>query len=259
MQDPLFQLSMGQGPNIVLLHGWGLNHGIWLPLADALKQDYRVTLIDLPGFGFSHQVLPPSYNLDEVSAMVAKQLPENSIVLGWSLGGLVAQKLALMADNVAALALVASSPKFVESHNWPGIKPNVLAMFQQQLARDFAQTLDRFLAIQAMGSETPKTDLKKIKQLIQDLPLPNETALAGGLQILADADLRPHISAVKQPCLKIYGRLDSLVPAKAHGLISGLQPNAEQVVLNKASHGPFISHPQEFLDCLTQWLQKLVF
>lgn len=257
MQKALFQLSMGQGPDIVLLHGWGLNHGIWLPIAESLKQDYRVTLIDLPGFGNSQSLVPEAYTLEVVTEQIERQLPQSCIVVGWSLGGLVAQQLALISDKVSALVLVASTPKFVEEHNWPGIKPQVLSMFQKQLTRDFAQTLERFLAIQAMGSETPQADLRKIKALIQDLPLPDTQALIGGLQILEQADLRADIINIQQPCLKIYGRLDSLVPVKAMQLITELQPQAEQVVLRKASHGPFISHPQEFVDCLAHWLQKL--
>ena len=59
-------------PPLVFLHGWGLNHGIWRPLAEQLKANYRVTLIDLPGFGHSSAILPNEYNLQNFNCSLVK-------------------------------------------------------------------------------------------------------------------------------------------------------------------------------------------
>jgi pimeloyl-[acyl-carrier protein] methyl ester esterase len=57
-------------------------------------------------------------------------------------------------ERVQALVTVASSPCFSAQDAWPGIKPEVLAGFQQQLSEDFQRTVERFLALQTMGTET---------------------------------------------------------------------------------------------------------
>ncbi len=251
MKQTLFTQCRGSGSDLVLLHGWGLNSGVFEPLTDVLANHFRVTLIDLPGFGRNREVMPQPYSLHELSRMVAESLPNQSILLGWSLGGLVAQQIAIdFGAKLKKLVLVASSPKFSQDDEWFGIKPEVLRVFEQQLERDFSKTLDRFMAIQAMGSETAREDIKKIKGYVQDYPIPDEGALQAGLNLLSSVDLRDQLKSIKVPTHRLYGRLDSLVPHKAIEPIGALQPSCSSHVFAHASHAPFISHPQEFIEYL---------
>lgn len=109
-----------------------------------------------PGFG--------AMSLEEMAERVVKQAPEKAIWLGWSLGGLVASQVALThPERVQALVTVASSPCFSARDEWPGIKPEVLAGFQQQLSEDFQRTVERFLALQTMGTDTARQDARALK------------------------------------------------------------------------------------------------
>ncbi|MBU2877505.1 MULTISPECIES: pimeloyl-ACP methyl ester esterase BioH [Aliiglaciecola] len=255
MSNSLFFETRGQGPNLVLLHGWGLNSGVWEPISHILEQYFRITLLDLPGFGRNADVLPAQYDLDSVCSMVADCIPDKSSFIGWSLGGLVAQQLAISRpEQCENLVLVASSPKFSEAQGWPGIKANVLQAFTRQLEQDFSKTLDRFMAIQAMGSESAKQDIKLIKSHIQQYPIPDDIALRAGLSILANTDLRAQVGGIKCPTFRLYGRLDSLVPAKAIPLIENSQLSDFTHVFPHASHAPFISHPDEFIAILFKCL-----
>ena len=258
MQIPLYTESRGLGPDLVLLHGWGLNSGVWEPISHALQRTFRVTTIDLPGFGRNAELFPQPYTLENLAKAIAPHIPQDSILLGWSLGGLVAQQIALNnAEALRALVLVASTPRFAEADDWAGIRATVLEVFEQQLERDFSKTLDRFLAIQALGAESARNDIKVIRQHVQHYPIPDDHALQAGLKILASADLRDKISGISIPTCKLYGRLDSLVPAKAAHAIEALQPDAIQYTFAHASHAPFISHPDLFLDVLLEKLGKL--
>ncbi len=257
MKNQLFTQSRGTGSDVVLLHGWGLNSGVWEPMCETLQQHHRVTLVDLPGFGRNADYLPDDYSLEMIADWLADYLPQNCTLVGWSLGGLIAQQLALSSvDKISKLILVASSPKFTEADQWPGIKPPVLAMFEQQLERDFSKTLDRFMAIQAMGSDSAKRDIKTIKRNIQDYPIPDERALRAGLQLLANTDLRTQIKHISVPTYRLYGRLDSLVPHKAIDQIAALQTHCQSKIFAHASHAPFISHPDEFLEYLLEILAE---
>lgn len=173
---------------------------------------------------------------------------------GWSLGGMVAQKLALdFPEKVASLITIASTPRFINGPCWPGIQAELLAQFETELARNYQKTLERFLAIQAMGSATAKQDMKAIKQSISAYPSPSETALSAALKLLSTEDLRQHVGKIKQPTLRIYGRLDSLVPTSGIDRICELHPQSDTVVLPHASHAPFISHPQQSADIIRQF------
>ena len=257
MADSLFSLHRGLGKDLVLLHGWGLNSGVWEPISATLQQEFKVTLIDLPGFGRNADNTPSPYTLEAITEQIANAIPDDSIVLGWSLGGLVAQLLACKyPTKVSHLITVASTPKFSQKDAWPGIQSKVLQAFETQLERDFSKTLDRFLAIQAMGSPSARQDIKSIKGFIEQYPIPSELALQSGLTILSDADLREDIATIEQPTLRMYGKLDSLVPKAAVSLISSQQPDADSHIFDHASHAPFISHPKDFLAVLLAWLGK---
>lgn len=243
--------QMGLGPDIVLLHGWGLNSGVWNALAAELAEHFCVHLIDLPGFGVNHTVLPADYELDNVAELIEAVLPDRGILLGWSLGGLIAQHIAVRQRvNLAHLVLVGSTPRFLETEDWPGIKPHVLKAFNRQLAQDFELTLERFLAIQAMGSPTVKSDIKHLQQAIMNYPQPAFDALVGGLKLLETVDLREDVATITIPITRIYGRLDSLVPQKVmlrvQALSSKHHDKSNSLVLAQASHAPFISHPEDF-------------
>ncbi|RVU39901.1 pimeloyl-[acyl-carrier protein] methyl ester esterase [Rheinheimera riviphila] len=242
-------------PVLVLLHGWGLNHAVWQQLLPQLTGQFSVLTPDLPGFGLAVDY-PEPYRLADVAAVVAEQIPHGSLVLGWSLGGLVATQIALdYPEKVRALALVASSPCFVAAEDWPGMAPLVLRQFAAALAKDVALTIDRFLAIQALGSATARQEIKLLKQALLTLPLPQSAALAGGLTVLAEVDLRPRLSELSMPVTGCFGRLDSLVPVAMLDKLQLLLPNAALTMLPKASHAPFISHPEEFSQWLLQWAQ----
>ncbi|MCO7191138.1 MULTISPECIES: pimeloyl-ACP methyl ester esterase BioH [unclassified Pseudoalteromonas] len=234
---------------IVLLHGWGMNKQVWQLSAEQLQQAQAlpVRAVNLPGFGGA--AFPEHIStLDEVADDIAAQLNNNSVLVGWSLGGLVALNLAhRYPEKVAKLVLVASNPCFVEQPDWPGIKPKVLAGFKQALADDSAKTIERFLAIQAMGSEHARDDIKQLRQLLGQLPAPNSNALSLGLDALQSCDYRTEFGALSQPVFGLFGRLDALVPSDAIERMAALNPQFKAFTFSKASHAPFISHKDEFV------------
>ncbi|MCJ2365749.1 pimeloyl-ACP methyl ester esterase BioH [Aeromonas dhakensis] len=245
----------GQGPDLVLLHGWGMNGAVWHGIVPALAARYRVHLVDLPGFGNSPLAGEAEYSLPWLAEQVAAILPEQCHLLGWSLGGLVASQLALNhPERLYSLITVASSPCFMAQGEWPGIAPKVLTGFNQMLAGDFKQTIERFLAIQAMGSEHARDDIRQLRHWLAERPAPQLAALEAGLGLLADVDLRDELVQLNLPWLRVYGRLDSLVPKASIPLLDERYPASRSVVLEKASHAPFISHPQQFIEIIEHFV-----
>ncbi|GIU38276.1 pimeloyl-ACP methyl ester esterase BioH [Shewanella schlegeliana] len=246
--------SIGQGPDLVMLHGWGVNSAVFTPLQGALTK-YRVHFVDLPGFGDSQAV---EGDIHDWLNAILEVVPQQAIWTGWSLGGLVATLAAIHhPQRVSALCTIASSPCFMATEEWPGIPENVLSQFAQQLTHDLDKTIERFLAIQAMGSATAKGDIKQLRELVLAKPKAQQSALAQGLTMLERVDLRSQLPQISQPWLRIWGRLDGLVPRRVIKTMPQLS-RSQDLLLNKASHAPFISHQQEFVEGFNQWLDKLV-
>ncbi|WP_282131109.1 pimeloyl-ACP methyl ester esterase BioH [Pseudoalteromonas aliena] len=234
---------------LVLLHGWGMNQGVWQLIQPELEFLYSggVRSLDLPGFGNSI-TCPSPYTLHDAAALLSEELKPQSILMGWSLGGLFALYIAKhWPDKVSKIILVASTPFFAEQAHWPGIKANVLDQFKEQLVNHREKTIERFLAIQAMGSESAREDIKQLKQLLNRYGAPNAEALIAGLDILQNEDLRDLFTRCPVSIKAIFGRLDALVPYRAIAEMLILNPEFEYEVLDKASHAPFISHKKEFL------------
>ena len=256
MNDIWWQ-TRGEGNcHLVLLHGWGLNAEVWHCINEELSSHFTLHLVDLPGFGRSQGF--GAMTLGEMAERVLEQAPEKAIWLGWSLGGLVASQVALAhPERVQALVTVASSPCFSARDAWPGIKPEVLAGFQQQLSEDFQRTVERFLALQTMGTETARQDARALKKTVLALPMPPVDVLNGGLEILKTVDLRESLTSLTVPFLRLYGYLDGLVPRKVVPLLDALWPESESLIFAKAAHAPFISHPDAFCQALVALKQKL--
>lgn len=258
MAETLKISSQGSGIPLVLIHGWGLNSAVWQPSVELLKDKFEVITVDLPGFGSNVEHLLSPYTLAKVATLVQQAVAKPAVYIGWSLGGLVAGEIALkFPDDVKALVTVASSPCFVEQENWLGIKPDVLALFYRQLTEDTAKTINNFLKIQAMGSPHLRHDIKLLRELVMQFPIPIKNTLEESLQLLETVDHRENLVEISMPFLRMYGKLDGLVPRKAIEPINVLSPESDVVVLEKASHAPFISHPEEFHQALMVWLLPL--
>jgi pimeloyl-[acyl-carrier protein] methyl ester esterase len=250
-----FYKQSGSGPKLVLLHGWGLHGGIWETILPQLETHFEVINVDLPGFGYS-PVYNGEYTLDYLIEAVAEVLPADCYLLGWSLGGLVATGIALKyPQKITKLITVASNPSFVATPEWQfGMQAETLESFIAYLEEDYEGTLIKFLGIQTMGSATQKEDIKRLKETVFIHGQPSKKALRGGLQILHDINLVEQLAQLKMPILRLYGRLDSLVPAKVVADVAEHIPNSPSKIYRRAAHAPFLSAPQEFCEDVSQFL-----
>ncbi|MGB1261787.1 MAG: pimeloyl-ACP methyl ester esterase BioH [Cognaticolwellia sp.] len=259
MAERLKIASQGQGTPLVFIHGWGLNSAVWQPCLAQLQTDFEVITLDLPGFARNNSFELSDYSLVALAEHIQQAVAKPAVYIGWSLGGLVASQISLnYPEQVLGLVTVASSPQFVERAYWPGIKASVLALFHQQLKQDTSKTISNFLKIQAMGSPHIRQDVKKMRDLVMQHPQPSQQVLDDSLQLLETSDLSAQLTGITQPFLRLYGKLDGLVPKQVVPLIDRLAPNSDSYVFEQASHAPFISHQAEFLAILTAWLTKQV-
>lgn len=256
-EPALYVHSAGRGPEVVLLHGWGMHSGVWEDVVEALVDDYRVTVMDLPGHGYSRG-FPAGHTLSDLSRAVAAAAPDRAVWVGWSLGGLIAQRLTIDApQRVAKLVLVSSTPCFVQRPDWPCAMPyRVLHLFAETLKLNYRDTLKRFLALEVHGSEHASEQLRQLRKIVLQHGEPDTAILRDGLDILESADLRTELGRISCPTLLLMGRRDSLVPAAAGEAIRTLLPDARLQVFGRAGHAPFFSHLQEFLARLRAFLDE---
>ena len=101
-----------------------------------------------------------------------------------------------------------------------------------------------------MGTDTARQDARQLKQAVLSLPMPSPEVLNGGLEILKTEDLREALVGLDIPFLRLYGRLDGLVPRKIVATLDACWPQSQSLIFPKAAHAPFISHPEDFCSAL---------
>jgi pimeloyl-[acyl-carrier protein] methyl ester esterase len=240
----------GAGPDLVLLHGWGLHGGAWQALAPRLAASFRVHLVDLPGHGHSRDT--PFGTLDAVVDAVASCAPAGATVCGWSLGGLVALRLATRhPERVAAIALVSSTPCFTRRDDWPhGMAPETLEAFAEGLRAEPAKTIRSFVNLNALGGPHARDRMRELAALLVARGTPSSPALAAGLALLHDTDLRDEVASIDRPAVVIHGGRDVLTPVGAGRWLAGQLPFARYVGIAEAAHLPFVSHPGTVAEAL---------
>lgn len=236
----------GQGPSLVMLHGWSMHSGVWSDLAEALASKYTLYLVDLPGHGQSGWETG-EFDIESLVLQLGSRLPQTAYWLGWSLGGLISLAYSeRFPERVNKLILLATTPCFVKKKDWQSaIQDDVLHEFSDKLAHHQEDTLQRFLMLQARGAAKSRETIKALaRQLVIQRP-PHSEALRDSLSLLINLDLRLTLSKLECPIKLILGERDSLVPHTMGANARALNAALEVVLIEGAGHAPFISHPIE--------------
>jgi len=272
----------------VVLHGWAMHSMVWKPVARQLEAVFKVSWVDLPGHGVNREVT--ALSLTAVLDLLKPHIPQDSHIMGWSLGGLIAQALTNeITDRINSLTFIASTPRFSQTDNWPhAMSQAVLDQFADNLEQDLDATIKRFIALQFMGIPEARTLQRALTQEILQglyqnpevtdennalednlisqtvskrlksgggvLSNPQKVALKLGLDALKQADYRHQALAMPQHWL-LAGK-DRLIPPLMRNDLKKMRPNAQISFLKNAGHAPFMTHPDEFLHAVIPFIQS---
>lgn len=238
--------------NLILLHGWGCDSNTWQPILPALKKIAHVTALDLPGFGQSPAL--DNFSLVALLENIAAQIPDNSVVAGWSLGGMLAVQLASKyPKKVRALITLAANAKFVASDNYPNAMPaSVNREFNQSFMQDPKATLKLFSGLLAQGDTNERQLLKSLRQ---QTPVELSSQWVQMLELLAELDNRQTLAQLQQPCLHLLAEKDALVPVAAATEWGKINPAHKIVTIAQAAHAVHWSQPAAVIENISSFLQ----
>ena len=258
----LYHEVFGQGPDVVLLHGWSLNLRVWDGLVRRLAPRFRLIAIDLPGHGRSDwdpRAATPAAQAWRVHETVAP-LSERYTLLGWSLGGQLALDLAAaLPAGVERLVLIGTTPRFLVGPNWRcGTPRPLLARLAHRVHSEGERAVYDFLAQLSRGSapRTAKIVFGKLRRALRTHGAARPEALMSGLARLRDGDLRRALPMVRVPALVMAGQRDRIIRPAASRALARALPQARYVEVAGAAHAPFLSHPVQVARQLTGFLAE---
>jgi pimeloyl-[acyl-carrier protein] methyl ester esterase len=178
-----------------------------------------------------------------------------------SLGGQIALDLAAaMPGSVDRLVLVATTPRFAASPDWPyGMPVTALERMATQLKTNYKRTVSDFIELQVRGSTGAEKVIADLHASLFQHGEAHPKALVSGLATLESSDLRPMLPLVRAPTLVVAGQYDRVtLPAASRALAEAL-PDARYIEIRRAAHAPFLSHTTEFATLITDFLRDAPF
>ena len=251
--------QLGEGPDLVLIHGLATNRAFWFTTAVALQDRYRVTLFDLRGHGYSERPASGYRAIDfaEDTLRVMDSLSvKTAALVGHSYGGAAALELAGMApERVSHLGLIdariARLQPLLRLHDTPRITEAEKEVAATHAA-DWANLPQvGYLVPDARDDFTPFGEGRGAARAAKAwLDLLDQTTARSELDEpgISEAD----IAALKMPVLLMYGALSRCVHSGR--ALHRLLPQARYVELAEAGHFFPLSQPQVVLDTLRQFL-----
>lgn len=246
-------------PHLTLIHGWGAESRVWEEWAQQFfSPHFNITLIDLPGFGES-PVVDNNENLEEQwLAALETVLPAKTHLLGWSLGGLLAQKIALRnPEKIESLICLATTPRFTQNDGWTrSVSPQIINDFIKAIGIEINKTLVKFWRMQVNGVSNKRTLMKELVSHMSKRNMPKIKPLNQGLILLKDMDNRSDIQNLNMPTLWLLGQHDPLIPEDIRLNLHELQPNAQIEIIEDGGHIPFFSQPEHTAELINQFLSE---
>lgn len=237
----------GHGPDLLLIHGIGASMICWRQVWRLLTRYYRVTAIDLPGFGQSTKKIEASYDLDSQTQRVIQFLDALDIkkthVIGSSLGGAVSMWLARTRPDLVT-RLVAISPAV--NHNLVRVNPNrfwvLVHVFKYFAASPFlVRLIHRKVA-------TKHKDASLDTILEYYAPYHRNPAAAvtfwKSLDLIRDPRLPEDLKGIECPVLVLYGKWDRMVRQSFIDNLPGIIPNAKVVYHETGGHHLMTDEPE---------------
>ncbi|MDR1599883.1 MAG: alpha/beta hydrolase [Oscillospiraceae bacterium] len=245
-----YEQSGLQGPNVLLLHGWGCDVTLWRPIIERLSPYCRVTALDLPGHGKSGRP-PEPWDARAFAAMTADFVMKVGIngchVIGHSNGGRVALRLALdRPELVGKLVLTGAA----------GLrgKQTTKRRVRARLYKILRGSLDGLDKLHIFG-DAPEHARAKLRGVFGSA---DYKALDEGTRrtfvLLVNTDLEPELPNVRASVLLLWGDNDTETPLWMGRRMAELIPDAGLVTLEGGSHFAYIEQPDRFCRIALQFI-----
>ncbi|HEY2635759.1 MAG TPA: alpha/beta fold hydrolase [Solirubrobacteraceae bacterium] len=262
-------LTMGEGPDVMLLHGLGSTRASFFETAAALSSRYTVHAIDFPGFGSSSKPPTGAYNARWFAEIVEGVMDEMDIerahLVGNSMGGRVAIEVGLRApDRVSALGLLCPAVAFVKRGFHPVVRlarPE-LGMLPHRFSRGTveAQFWGLFSDPDLIDPDVADLVVDEFQRIYGSAGA-RYAFLASARNLYLEKPFGrngfyPRLAELKPPALFVWTNGDRLIPAAFARHVGRWLPSAEQIVLESCGHVPQVERPEQTNGLLDRFFRR---
>jgi len=250
---PLHYERQGSGEPLLLITGFTISSAVFEPVLELYAEHFECVVYDHRGSARSHGAGPSTMGglADDAARLLTSLRIPRALVYGLSMGGMVAQELALRhPGRLRGLVLGGTSPGGAFA---PRIGPRELI----SIARGGVS--ERSLRAPLLFSpEFRREHPERVRELVRQFKLNRSSAATIGAQTVAAARFAStmRLGRLRTPTLVMHGERDQLVPLAAGRLLAARIPDAELVVVPAAGHAYALEAPQKSLDLLLGWYER---
>jgi pimeloyl-ACP methyl ester carboxylesterase len=246
-------------PTVLLLEGLGYGRWMWRWLAEALADDYEVLRPDNRGTGDSDAPEGP-YTAEQMAADAAAVLDDRGVdaahVCGASMGGMIAQELALADDRVASLTLLCTSPGGDDAAPTPPeVQEHIFSAPEDADPRERV----RYLMEPAVSDGFYEREPELVDRIVDWRLAGDATPTGREAQAAAVAafDASDRLGDLSVPTLVLHGTADRVLPVENADLLAELLPHAEVELFEGGPHLFFIEERERVNDRLRTFLGEV--
>ncbi len=228
-------IQYGSGDDIVLLHGWGQNIEMMKPIGDRLEKNFRITILDLPGFGKSDEPLEEIgiYDYCTILEEFLKELKiKNPIIMGHSFGGRIS--IIYASRNDVKKLILFGSP-CIRKNKKPSLKERTL------------KSIIKLPGMKNIGEYAKKhigsRDYKAASEIMRKV-----------LVNTVNEDLSECAKKIKAPTLLMWGEYDQEASVEEAKELEGIIPDAGLIVFPNSTHYAYLENLQQVIKILKNFL-----
>ncbi|MCT4633485.1 MAG: alpha/beta hydrolase [Firmicutes bacterium] len=227
--------------DIIIISGWGDDGSLWENTINEFSSSYKTHFIDINIEGnFEKQ-------LEKVNNYIDDKKIIKPIILAWSMGSILAIRLASKVD-ISALVLIGATGSFVKrkekGSSWS--KKDVEIM-KNNLLRNKNKQMRNFMKLSGAYGDILKdyADLKTVEELIS------------GLDVLIDTNVIQDAKKIKCSTLLIHGEKDKIVPLEKGKELSSIIEGSKLIIYENCGHIPFWDEEERFIFDLVDFISNL--
>lgn len=262
-------LTMGEGPEVLLIHGLGGTRASFMETAAALSTRYRVHAPDLPGFGASCKPALGAYNARWFADIMVSLMDglgiERAHLVGNSMGGRIAIEMGLNhPERVGALGLLCPAVAWIRRGFHPIVRllrPE-FGFLPHHIRRSIvaAQFWSIFHDRDVIDPAMADLMVDEFQRIYQSAGA-RYAFLASARNIYLEAPygrngFYPRLAELESPTLFVWGNRDPLIPSAFSRYVRKWLPSAEQVILQGCGHVPQVERPDEVNDLLARFFAR---
>ena len=254
----------GDGPPLLLLHGWTASHAAWAPVLEPLSSHHRLLRPDARGHGGHTLTATRAPDVKRLARDVINLLDHYGIdrvtAVGHSMGALTLwQCLRDFGEaRFSHLAFIDQSPKLMTDTTWQGgIYGDFDSARAQRLVDDLeADFVEAVLRLVAFGLNDKarasylrnSSGWRMVRESLKDIDPPTAIAI---WQSLVAADYREVLPTIQVPTLLAYGTASNFYTEATARFVADNIPQARLSFYEGADHGPHVAQPERFAHELT--------